>query len=445
MAARLAGIDAVPMERARVLEIGGGDCLSLIAFAAAYPTSRCHGFDLAASAIERGRVIAWAACPNVTLETLDIMAAREHFAPASFDYVIAHGLYAWVPAPVRAELLALIAKVLAPAGVAFVSFNALPGGYIRHILRDMVLHAIAGADDPAQRIAAAAACLEAFAAPQEGDEALLAALRQQAGWMANRPPGLLFHDELGEVFAPQSISQAVQAAGQHGLQFLTDAGPNRVLDGFLPVGAEMPADADLAVLNLAQARDYRELCFFRSLLLTRHEARPDRRIDPARLDGLWVSARFKALGDGEFGFGEDRFTIADPRFAARLALLAEAAPARRRTSEIADNEDQLMALIDLYREWYVQFHLGPPPWAMEPGVKPAASALVRQTLQRGEMDVATMRHRMIRIDQPEVRALLLAADGSRTIAEIAALDVGIPADEVAAALTKAASLGLLAC
>ena len=34
VAARLAGLDPVPMNAARVLEIGGGTCLGLIAFAA---------------------------------------------------------------------------------------------------------------------------------------------------------------------------------------------------------------------------------------------------------------------------------------------------------------------------------------------------------------------------------------------------------------------------
>ena len=53
-----------------------------------------------------------------------------------FDYVIAHGVYAWVPPPVRDALLAAIHAHLAPDGLAFVSYNAHPGGYLRKTLRE---------------------------------------------------------------------------------------------------------------------------------------------------------------------------------------------------------------------------------------------------------------------------------------------------------------------
>src|ERR1019366_4359784 len=62
---------------------------------------------------------------NIRLEHRDILDAGPELG--TFDYVIAHGLYSWVPEPVRDKLLALAQAVLAPHGVAFVSYNALPG------------------------------------------------------------------------------------------------------------------------------------------------------------------------------------------------------------------------------------------------------------------------------------------------------------------------------
>ena len=56
-----------------------------------------------------------------------------------FDYVVAHGVYAWVPDAARDALMALFARCLAPHGVAFVSYNALPGARLRTMLREMVL------------------------------------------------------------------------------------------------------------------------------------------------------------------------------------------------------------------------------------------------------------------------------------------------------------------
>ncbi|WP_420382738.1 methyltransferase domain-containing protein [Novosphingobium sp.] len=443
VAARLAGLHPATMNRARVLEIGGGDCLGLIAFAAAYPDSVCHGFDLAPSTIARGRVIAGAACPNVTLAVADIMTAHEVYAPASFDYVIAHGVYAWVPAPVRAALMTLIAHVLAPHGVALVSYNALPGGHIRQMLREMVLHMVDGITDPEERIGQARAFLKAYARPRDDDDPLQAGLRLQAASMAERPPTVLIHDEMGDCFAPQSLSQVVDAANRAGLRFLTDGGRDRLLHGFLDHGAGPSDDPDRDVLAAAQVYDYANLTFFRSTLLVRADAPIDRRLDPARLDGLWASAAFNALGGKEFSAGDDQFTIDDPDFAGRMRDLAEVAPARLPVSDLATSPEQAMALIDLVREWYAHLHFGPAPYAIAPGERPCTSALVRQTLARGEDLVVTLAHRMLHIDKPALAALLLAADGTRSIEEICAMSHGIASAEVRPALAKAGGLGLL--
>ena len=53
-----------------------------------------------------------------------------------FDYIVAHGVYGWIPEEARDALLATIKASLAPDGIAYVSFNAQPGGYFRRMLRD---------------------------------------------------------------------------------------------------------------------------------------------------------------------------------------------------------------------------------------------------------------------------------------------------------------------
>ena len=57
--------------------------------------------------------------------------------------------------------------------------------------------------------------------------------------------------------------------------------------------------------------------------------------------------------------------------------------------------------------------------------------------------ICSLDHGLMAIDQPELRALLVAADGSRTMAELSALEHGIPGDEVPAALAAAARRALL--
>ena len=50
--------------------------------------------------------------------------------------MIAHGVYGWIPEEADDALLQSIKASLAPGGIAYVSFNAQPGGYFRRLLRD---------------------------------------------------------------------------------------------------------------------------------------------------------------------------------------------------------------------------------------------------------------------------------------------------------------------
>src|SRR3954449_9384071 len=122
---------------ARVLEIGCGAGGNLMAMAAATPGIRATGVDLASAAIEEGRVtVAAIGLENIELRQGDVRELTDG-SLGMFDYVIAHGVYGWIPADARDALLATIRASLAPDGLAFVSYNAEPGGYFRRMLRDV--------------------------------------------------------------------------------------------------------------------------------------------------------------------------------------------------------------------------------------------------------------------------------------------------------------------
>jgi SAM-dependent methyltransferase len=131
--ARLFGINAPPVSTARVLEIGCGDGGNLISIAYTLPRSQSVGLDLAASAVERGRQrVAALALTNCDLLVADLATAGRSLG--EFDYVIAHGVYSWVPPPLRESLLRLVSDALAPTGVAFISYNVFPGWRIARMV-----------------------------------------------------------------------------------------------------------------------------------------------------------------------------------------------------------------------------------------------------------------------------------------------------------------------
>src|SRR5262245_44493170 len=124
---------------ARVLEIGCGAGGNLMAMAAATPGIQAVGIDLAAEPIREGqKAIAEIGLANIELRNEDVRALTEGKLGA-FDYVVAHGVYGWIPEDARDALLASIATALTPDGIAYVSYNAEPGGYFRRMLRDVGL------------------------------------------------------------------------------------------------------------------------------------------------------------------------------------------------------------------------------------------------------------------------------------------------------------------
>jgi hypothetical protein len=442
--ARLAGLDPVAPNQARMLEIGGGNCFNLLSLAAIYPGSQAHGFDLSQVAIARGQEIAQASgLANVTLAVEDIMAAHERYAAGSFDYVTVHGVYAWVPDAVREATMALIAHVLSDRGVAYVSYNCMPGGHVRLIMREMLLDATDDIADPDEKIAATRDFLEAYAKPKDDDDTFARTLRHHASAMLERPDAVLFHDELGPCYHPQRFLDVVAAAEANGLRFLTDAGRNLHLDGFLKSDAPTSGDPERAVLGAASLDDYTALRFFRQSLFVRARQQPDRTIRTDRMAGLYLSTKLKQRDDGAFMLGEDEIEIAHEALADGLARAAAAYPQRVALDDLTQDPALRRVVLQLFCEWYVNLHLEPAPFPDRPGDNPQTSPLIRGLLSLGDVMVSTLDHGLLKVEQPELRRLLMAADGSRSVAEIAKADTGIPPEDIEAALTASARRALL--
>src|SRR3954447_17448634 len=146
--AGLHGLTAPDPRDARVLELGCGAAGNLIAMAVGPPGLHALGVNLASEPIPEGRrVVAEIGLGNVELRQGDILELADG-SLGEFDYVIAHGVYAWVPPDVRDALLATCRAHLAADGLAYVSYNAYPGGYMRRALREAGLWFAHGERDP---------------------------------------------------------------------------------------------------------------------------------------------------------------------------------------------------------------------------------------------------------------------------------------------------------
>src|SRR5918911_1739161 len=108
----LHGLEPPDPFSARVLEIGCGAGGNLMAMAAATPGIRALGVDLAAAPIADGQAaIRETGLRNVELRQADVRELTAN-AVGEFDYIVAHGVYGWIPADARDALMAAIAALL---------------------------------------------------------------------------------------------------------------------------------------------------------------------------------------------------------------------------------------------------------------------------------------------------------------------------------------------
>jgi len=221
--AALFGLDAPPPEGARVLELGCGTGANLIPMAAHSPGAEFVGIDLAETPIAVGRArIQRIGLTNIVLEQDDV--TRLGASMGTFDYVIAHGLYSWVPPEVRPHVLRVIGDLLAENGVAYVSYNALPGCRQRHLVRDLIHSHFGVRRFEPEQVGAVRDFLQSFARiePRPGDT-FLAALLHEIEYVLALPEHVFYHDDLAPDSYPFLFSDFVRDASVHGLQYLGEA------------------------------------------------------------------------------------------------------------------------------------------------------------------------------------------------------------------------------
>src|SRR3954453_14653923 len=96
--ALLHGLEPPDPFHARVLEIGCGAGGNLMAMAAATPGIQAVGVDLAAGPIAEGNAaVAEIGPDNLGLRQADVRELTSG-SLGTFDYIVAHGLYGWIPA-----------------------------------------------------------------------------------------------------------------------------------------------------------------------------------------------------------------------------------------------------------------------------------------------------------------------------------------------------------
>jgi SAM-dependent methyltransferase len=407
----LHGLSTPDPSTARVLEFGCGAGGNLLAMAVATPGISAIGIDLAAAPIAEGRAtIEAVGIDNVDLRQGDI-SDRRGGELGDFDFIVAHGVYAWIPEHVRDHLLEAIHSHLAPDGLAYLSYNANPGGYMRAALRDAGLWYAGDASGPLE-VADRAQELYRFvwenrAGAKDWWGGLL---ESQLESLADGPTHRLVHDELSEFWSPVWFSDFTRRAAEAGLAYVGDADLATMLPNRIPPGVvgDLEAFAGGDRIVLEQLTDILRCVFFRMSVVCRDSRTP---ADTPALDAL--RALHFAARTGERG-GETPGGL----LGSTVALLRSRAPdtvsfSELRAATAADPDELCEALREAFLAELVMPHRAPLHAVSVAGVeRPLASRLARWQARTGE-EVTSMAYTTVRMEEPAARVLLTLLDGTR--------------------------------
>jgi cyclopropane fatty-acyl-phospholipid synthase-like methyltransferase len=444
--ARVFGLTTAPIDRCRVLELGCAGGGNLIPMAFNLPASRFVGIDLSRLQVEEGQqTIRALGIDNVRIEHASIADIDESWG--SFDYIICHGVYSWVDRPVQDRILQVAAANLAADGVAFVSYNTYPGWHAREMVRHMMQYHAGQFAEPAQQVEQARALLAFLVTASRNTGPHGELLAHEATRLEKAADSYIFHEHLEKANHPVYFHTFIERADEAGLQFLAEADVAEMVTSALPPEiARTLEQISRDLLHLEQYMDFVKNRQFRQTLLCHRARRPNRKLTPAILRGLFASSRAVAdaatvdLAPGvpvAFKIGSRRADVSSPVTKAALQILSEEWPAtiaidtlcQRAIDRAApflgeatrDQADEATRrdLFGCLMHGLLDVHTHPVPCTNVVSETPRAHPLARLMAEQGPI-VITAHHQPIQLDDRD-GAVLVAANGERSAAAIADL------------------------
>ncbi len=440
--ATLFGMTPADVSCCRVLELGCGDGLNLISIALGLPEAKCVGIDLAAAGIRKGQDrVRELGLKNVTLYQRDIMGVGRELG--QFDFIIAHGIYSWVPPAVRDKLLTMCDDNLAKNGVAYVSYNTYPGGHLREMVREMMRYHVSEFTDPKQQVDQARALIKFLAESSWEPDLYRMILQRELERITQFRDSSLFHDDLSEYNAPIYFYQFAEHAAQHGLKYLSEAHFFEMQTGVFPPNVvEVLNQISDSLIAKEQYLDFLKCRRFRQTLLCHEDRELDYVPRPEKMAQFYIGSpvrlessnlELQSCDVAAFtGPKNSSLKTDNPLIKAAMVALIEAWPqalhfnvllARAReacgrgsTQEIASIHGDARTLGEMLLRAYaggiIELHIYPPRFVSQPSERPVASPLVRLQSREGGR-VTNLRHYSIAVEDPLGRHLLQLLDGSR--------------------------------
>ncbi|MEX2140215.1 MAG: class I SAM-dependent methyltransferase [Pirellulales bacterium] len=441
----LFGMTPAPVDRCRVLELGCASGGNLIPMAAAFPEGSFVGIDLSSRQVAEGvQTIETLGLRNIELRCLSILDVDASMG--QFDYVICHGVYSWVPEPVRQKIFEICAERLNPQGIAYISYNTYPGWHMRGTVRDMMVFHVRRWSKPDDRVGQARGLLDWLVKTVPPDDnAYSSLLRGESERIRNNADSYVLHEHLEAINEPVYFYQFADAAAAKGLQFIAEAQSGaRWLEGLGPEAEQAVRQVARDVVEYEQYLDFLRNRMFRRSLLCHADVPLHRNLDPKRVRRLYVASAAIAQGavsaatneEAKFRIEDGVLTTSSPLVKGALSILGPRWPeamavedligetltrlsagstiSAARAEEFADNLATNIA--HSFTRRAVELYCSPPQIRAIVDEFPKSTPLAR--LQAAtQPHVTTLLHEVAKIN-PLGRKLVLLADGTRNRADL---------------------------
>ncbi len=462
------GHNPPPVATARVLELGCAAGGNLSPFAYAFPKSTCVGIDFSPRQIEEARRAAGAAgLTNVDYRCMSILDVGTDLG--TFDYIICHGVYSWVPPEVQAKILQICQEMLSPTGLAFISYNVYPGWYIKNWLREALMFKARGITDPNERMRRGMEFLHYITeVPPHSQMPIAALIKNELQGLAGKESHYLLHEYLEPINEPCYFQDFAKELANHHLRYVCDARTNSVSIG----SPQHPAAQAMLAPGVDPITREQNIDFiinrgFRRSIVTPQSHTPEQNVSAQRLATMQLVSFCRAAAQQPAGAiaQEARFDhptagnviIRERGLMTVMQHLSDVTPQAVPVSELLERarlqlgqtaEQFIPRYNGLLRELLTYILSGllhcyhtPPSYFAGISTKPLASRFARvQSLSSTRL--TNLRHEPVDMDQNWSRVLRLL-DGTRTVDDLLRETPGASPEQMQHFLSQLARRALL--
>lgn len=431
------GMTPAAPEKCRVLELGCGDGTNLLSFAHILPESKFVGVDLSRVHIDlANRGAGELGLNNLEFHCEDVMKfTRERFG--EFDYIIAHGLYSWVPAEVRAKILEIYGECLAPQGVGYISYNAYPGCKLREMMWEMMKFHADPIKDANQKVAEGIQFVNFLNYATEKQTPYQTVVKGELENYLRRPVENIYHDDFSDQNQPFYFHEFVAAIKPHGLKFLSEVNAFWTESMIDPVAAEKLEAFGDDIERREQYIDFIKGRPFRSTLICHEGVALERDPGPEILRLFYLASPVEPESDKpdltsrvkESFNGSEGGAISSENPLTKAALYhlyrtwsgscsyddlsreAAALAGGATDEEIAATAAELLTF---FKQGFIYLHRFKPELNATVGERPRVSRFVQWQVRKKMTDITARSGMNLKVDGDLMLLLLLLCDGTRT-------------------------------